>query len=129
MPRQCDVGVKAIDNKRNRLVEITAFGLALKDFCRPLPVRLASGFAVVLVKVGCWLIKLAARIDRDCSRSDVSIAWNRVLLVVAAGDLQACRFNRRTVEEGAIWSVTRETLAKQIRFVIAVDAIIEVVTE
>lgn len=73
-------------------------------------------------------MKVAAGVAGNRSRSDVFIARGGVSVQLAR-HLQSGRVNGRTAHEVTIASEAREVPAQRVRFVIATNAVVEVIAE
>lgn len=126
MPWERDVSGKTVDDEWRGRSQVAALRFALQYLGGPFAVRLTNGFVVKPVKCCGRLVKVATRVLGDGAGFDVLAAWTRTI-VVGASDQQAAGDERWAVGKVAVRSSACAALAQQIRFVVAVDAVAEVV--
>lgn len=68
VPRECDVGVKAVNDEWERVAYVATPRLTLEDLRRPLAVLLTNGDVVEFVEIRRRLKELSARVLRCCAR-------------------------------------------------------------
>lgn len=126
MPWERDVSGKSVDDEWRGRSQVAALRFAPEYLGGPFTVRLTNGFVVELVECCGRLVKVAARVIGDGAGFDVLVAPTRTI-AVGASDHQAAGDDGWAVGKVAVWSGAGATLAQQIRFVVAVDAVAEVV--
>lgn len=114
------------DERHSRILQIATFGITFQNFRWPLSILLTYRLAIVLVHATLSLVELFTWIFRNGLGLNF-IGTRYILAIVRTWNINSMRADWRTIGKMAIGSFAIMRFTKQIRLIVTIYAVIEII--